>query len=96
MPVRHCKKYLMRLRGGQRSEQGRYSLVKENLARPQRPVREDERINSSPSTLREFVALFCTERRNKRRGLDWEVVGWQGVTDFEESAENYFGRILLT
>ena len=51
--------------------------------------------NSSPSTLREFVALFCTKRRNKRRVLGWEVVGWQGVTDFEESAENYFVRILL-
>ena len=23
------------------------------------------------------------------------MVDWQGVTDFEESAENYFGRILL-
>ena len=23
------------------------------------------------------------------------MVGWQGVTNFEESAENYFGRILL-
>ena len=27
--------------------------------------------------------------------MGWEVVGWQGVTNFEESAENYFGRILL-
>ena len=51
--------------------------------------------NSSPSTLREFVALFCTKRRNKRRVWGWEVVGWQGVKDFEESAENCFGRILL-
>ena len=51
--------------------------------------------NSSPSTLREFVALFCTKRRNKRRGWSWEVVDWQWVTNFEESVKNYFGRILL-
>ena len=51
--------------------------------------------NSSPSTLKKFVALFCTERRNKRRVWDREVRDWQGVTNIEESAENYFGRILL-
>ena len=27
--------------------------------------------------------------------MDWKVVDWQGVTNFEESVENYFGRILL-
>ena len=51
--------------------------------------------NSSPSTLRAFVALFCTQKRNKRRVRGWEVMDWQGVTNFEESKENYFGRILL-
>ena len=28
-------------------------------------------------------------------GLVGEVRDWQGVTTFEESAQNYFGRILL-
>ena len=42
--------------------------------------------NSSPSTLREFVALFCTKKRDKRRVWGWEVVDWQGVTNIEESA----------
>ena len=51
--------------------------------------------NSSPSTLREFVALFCTKRRDKRRGFGWEVMDGQRVKDFEKSAQNYFGRILL-
>jgi hypothetical protein len=45
--------------------------------------------------IREFVALFCTERRDKRRGFGWEVMDWQRVTNFDKSAENYFGRILL-
>ena len=45
--------------------------------------------------IRELVALFCTERRDKRWGLVGEVVGWQWVTNFEEPAENKFGRILL-
>ena len=52
--------------------------------------------NSSPSTLREFVAFFCTKRRDKRKGLVGEVRDWQGVTDFEESVENCFGRMLLS
>ena len=69
-------------------------LPKSNLAGPQRRVREDEK-KHRPSIEREFVALFCTERRDKRRVLGWEVMGWQGVTNFEESAENYFGRMLL-
>ncbi len=60
-----------------------------------RIARSAEAKNSSPSTLREFVALFCAERRNKRRGVGWEVMDWHRVTDFKESAENYFGRILL-
>ena len=51
--------------------------------------------NSSPSIEGEFVACFRTERRDKRRGLVREVIGWQGVTNFEESAQNCFGRILL-
>ena len=25
----------------------------------------------------------------------WDVMDWQGVTNFDKSAENYFGRILL-
>ena len=48
-----------------------------------------------PLYIREFVALFCTKGRDKRRGWGWEVMDWQGVTNFEESAQNYFGRILL-
>ena len=51
--------------------------------------------NSSPSTLREFVALFCTKKRDKRSGCGWNVVEWQRVKNFEKSAQNYFGRILL-
>ena len=98
-------------RGSQGTERGRYSLFKES-AGPQRQVGEELREmlnaeaartrmvsrsqNSSPSTLREFVALFCTKRRDKRRVWGWEVVDWQGVTNFEESAENYFGRMLLS
>ena len=44
--------------------------------------------NTGPLSIREFVACFCTERRDKRRGWGWEVVDWQGVTNFEKSAEN--------
>ena len=47
------------------------------------------------SIYREFVAFFCTKRRDERRVFVWEVIDWQGVTNFEESMENYFGRILL-
>ena len=52
--------------------------------------------SSSPSTIREFVALFCTKGRDKGRGFGWEVVDWQGVGNFDKSEENYFGRILLS
>ena len=41
----------------------------------------------SPSIEREFVACFCTKKRNKRRGWGWEVRDWQEVTNLEESAE---------
>ena len=45
--------------------------------------------------LRELVACFCTKRRDKRRVFGWEVMDWEGVTNFKKSAENDFGRILL-
>ena len=73
---------------------GRYLLVKESLAGPQRRVREEPK-KDSPSTLRKFVAFFWTKRRDRRRGGGWEVMDWQGVMNLEESAQNYFGRILL-
>ena len=42
----------------------------------------------APLSIREFVALFCTERRDKRSVWVGEVMDWQGVKDFEESEEN--------
>ena len=77
---------------GAGTERGRYSLFKES-AGPQRQVGREK--NTGPLYIREFVAFICTKRRDKRRGLGWEVMDWQVVTDFEESAQNYFGRILL-
>jgi len=46
-------------------EQGRYLLVKESLAGPQRRGREEPK-KDSPSTLREFVACFGAEKRYTR------------------------------
>ena len=82
------------VRGRMSDKAGRYSLVKELLAGPQRPVREAQK-KDGPSTLREFVALFCTKGRDKRRVWGWKVVDGQGVKNYRKSGENYFGRILL-
>ena len=72
-------------RDGQGTEQGRYSLVKES-AGPQRQVGREK--NTGPLSIREFVAVFCTKRRDKRRVCGWEAMDWQWVTNFEESARN--------
>ena len=60
---------------------GRYLLVKESLAGPQRRVREEPK-KDSPSTLRKFVAFFWTKRRDRRRGGGLGSDGLAGGYEF--------------
>ena len=93
--LRHCKKCLILSRVEASAPNGGGIHLLKNSGRASTPGQRGREKNIGPLSIREFVALFCTKGRDKRRGWGWEVVDGQGVKNFEESAETHFGPLLL-